>query len=290
MSKLVRFARAVLIGLVVAAALSWAAIFALSERILRRHYAEPPIALAVPEDPASVERGRHLALTRGCTDCHGQRLEGTVFFDEAHIARLTAPNLTRLVRERTVESLERSIRHGVRQEGTTVRGMPSEMYSELTDADLAALLAYLRSLPEVEQALPETEIRILGRVGLATGKYVLAAQRLESAPPRRYPVDPADPVSQGRYLARTTCTECHGRDLRGDADGPEPSPNLALVASYTPEQFARLMREGVPAGGQKLGLMAAVARGRCAHFTDEEIAALYQYLRLLADPSAADRL
>lgn len=290
MSKLARFARNVLFGLLGLAALAAGAVYGLSERILRRHYVVPPTTVALPEDPASLERGRHLTLTRGCTNCHGKRLEGAVFFDEERIARLAAPNLTRLVRERTVESLERSIRHGVRPEGTTVRGMPSEMYSELTDADLGALLAYLRSLPAVEQVLPETEIRILGRIGLATGKYVLAAQRLESAPPRRYPVDPGDPVSQGRYLARTTCTECHGRDLRGDPGGPEPSPNLALVASYTPDQFDRLMREGIPAGGQKLGLMAAVARGRCAHFTDEEIAALYQYLRLLADPSAADRL
>jgi len=290
MSKLARFARNLLIAVLAVVVLAWGTVFLLSERILRRHYDVPPTAVPVPDDPVAIEVGGHLARTRGCADCHGQQLEGTVFFDEQHIARLVAPNLTKLVRERTVESLERSIRHGVRPEGKTVRGMPSEMYSELTDADLGTLLAYLRSLPAVEQALPETEIRFLGRIGLATGKYVLAAQRLASSPPRRYQVDSEDPVSQGRYLARTTCTECHGRDLRGDPGGPEPSPNLALVASYTPEQFARLMREGVPAGGQKLALMAAVARGRCAHLTDEEVAALYQYLRLLADPTAADRL
>ena len=46
----------------------------------------------------------------------------------------------------------------------------------------------------------------------------------------------------------------------------------------------------MPAGGGKLKLMEMVARTRFAHFTDEEIAALYQYLRLLADPTAAERL
>jgi mono/diheme cytochrome c family protein len=290
MSKLVRILRNMLFGLLAVATLAWGAVYAMSERILRRHYEVAPTAVAVPDDPAAIERGRHLALTRGCTGCHGEQLQGGVFFEEAHVARLVAPSVAKLVRERPVESLERSIRHGVRPEGATVRGMPSEMYSELMDADLGALLAYARSLPVVERALPETEVRVLGRIGLATGKYVLAAQWLETSPARRYTVDPGDPVSLGRYLARTSCTECHGRDLRGDAGGPEPSPNLALVASYTPEQFARLMREGVPAGGQKLGLMGAVAKGRCAYFTDEEIAALYQYLRLLADPSAADRL
>lgn len=289
MSKPVRILRNVLFGLVALAGLAWATVYALSERILRRHWEVPTVAVAVPEDAAAIERGRHLAVTRGCFSCHGDHLQGNVFFEEEHVARLAAPNLARLARERPVESLERSIRRGVRPDGTTVRGMPSETFYELTDADLGALLAYFRSAPVVERALPETEVWSLGRVGLATGKYQLAAQRIDPSRPRREPL-PGDPIAAGRYLARTTCVECHGLDLRGDPGGPEPSPNLALVASYDPQQFARLMREGVPAGGQQLQLMAAVARERFAHFTDEEIAALYQYLRLLADPTAAGRL
>lgn len=286
MSKLVRWSRNALFCLLGLTALAGATIYALSERILRRHWEVPAVALAVPDDPAAIARGQHVAVTRGCANCHGDRLQGAVFFEEKHIARLVAPNLAKLARERTVESLERSIRSGVRPNGTTVRGMPSEMFHELGDADVAALIAFLRSQPVVETALPETEIRILGRVGLATGKYRLAAEQIDPARPRVEPT-PGDPVSEGRYLARTSCTECHGLDLRGD---PGRTPNLAIVASYTPEQFAHLMRTGVPASGQELTLMAMVARSRFAHFTDEEIAALDQYLRLLADPSAADRL
>ena len=290
MSKPVRILRNVLFGLVALAGLAWATVYALSERILRRHWEVPTVAVAVPEDAAAIERGRHLAVTRGCFSCHGDHLQGNVFFEEEHVARLAAPNLARLARERPVESLERSIRRGVRPDGTTVRGMPSETFYELTDADLGALLAYLRSAPVVERALPETEVWSLGRLGLATGKYRLAPQLIDPARRRRDVPAPGDALAEGRYLARTTCIECHGIDLHGDPAGPEPSPNLALVASYTAEQFERLMRTGVPAGGQQLQMMAGVAKGRFAHFTDEEIAALYQYLRLLADPTAADRL
>jgi mono/diheme cytochrome c family protein len=86
------------------------------------------------------------------------------------------------------------------------------------------------------------------------------------------------------------CVECHGLDLHGLPDPTEPSPNLALVASYSPEQFSHLLRTGVPAGGQSLKLMAEVAKERFAHLTDAEVDALYRYLKLLADPSAAGRL
>jgi len=178
----------------------------------------------------------------------------------------------------------------VRRDGTTVRGMPSDSFYATTDADLGDLIAYLRSVEPASDALPETEVRYMGRLGLATGKYRLAPQILATSPRRRETLSPGDAISFGRYIAYTTCVECHGEKLMGDPRSIEPSPSLAIVASYEPAEFARLMKDGITATGKSPKLMGGVARARFAHLTTEEVDALYQYLSLLADPSAADRL
>ncbi len=276
-----------ILALVVALALAW--VWQGSERILGRHWEVPPTEVTVSSDPAAAERGHHIAQTRGCFSCHGERLEGGVFFDLPHVARLVPPNLPRLARESSVADLERSIRHGVNPRGTTVRGMPSETFFELTDEDLGDLIAFLRALPVVDQALPSTEIRLLGRVGLVTGKYVLAPQLIDPAQTRRPPAAPGDVRGLGRYLARTTCVECHGRELHGDEVDDVRTPDLALVASYSRDQFSDLMRQGKAVAGNPLKLMAEVARARFAHFDDAELDALYAYLSGLADPTADRR-
>ena len=56
------------------------------------------------------------------------------------------------------------------------------------------------------------------------------------------------------------------------------SPTLQVVAAYSPEGFARLLRTGVPLGGRELVEMSAWARNNLSHLTDAEIAALYSYL------------
>ena len=59
------------------------------------------------------------------------------------------------------------------------------------------------------------------------------------------------------------------------------SPNLQVVAGYSPEAFTQLLRTGVPLGGRNLGMMGPWARDHLSHFTDAEVAALYRYLHSL---------
>ena len=281
MPKLIRWARNLVFALLALVAGVAVFVFAASERVLRRQWDVASTAVAVPTDGTAIERGRHVALTRGCLDCHGDQLEGQVFFDEPHVARLIAPNLTKVARERSAAELERAIRHGVNADGRTVRGMPSNIFYQLSDEDLGDLVAFLRASPVVERELPDTEVRLLGRVGLATGKFRLAAELVDAAEPRRA-VDAADPLALGRYVAATTCTECHGDDLRGNPEFKVPTPDLAIVAGYTPEQFRDLMRHGRSAWNRPLDLMKRVAVARFAHLTDAEVEALHAYLGSLA--------
>ncbi|HET9293138.1 MAG TPA: c-type cytochrome [Gemmatimonadales bacterium] len=280
MKRLLRWLRLALLGILALVILAGAVVYVLSERIVRRRYDEPLVAIAVPTDSLSVSEGQRLATLRGCSGgCHGSVSEGGVFIDEPLLARLVAPNLTASVRTYSDAELARIIRRGVRPDGRSVVGMPSEMFSPLTDADLGRIIAYLRSLPP--QPGPGREVRLgpLARLGIVTGQYAPAAAWVRRADrlARSYP-GPGDSTARGAYLARTACTECHGLDLRGG----ETTPDLRIVASYSLDAFTTLLRTGTPAGNRELTLMKQAALKRFSHFTDAEIGALYAFLRARA--------
>jgi mono/diheme cytochrome c family protein len=147
------------------------------------------------------------------------------------------------------------------------------MLYNLDDADLGALIAYLRTLPDKgADTLPATSMRLLARVGLVTGKYDLEPSIITHDAVR--PVNGPDPAARGEYIAKSTCTECHGQRL----EGGDRTPALSIVTGYSPAEFARLLRTGVPKDGRELTLMAEVAKSRFAHLTDDEVDALYSYL------------
>lgn len=276
MRKFVRYLAWGAGGLLVLVLLALATVYVMSERILSRTYDAPFQSLAIPTGAAAIAEGARLARIRGCLGgCHGERLEGEVFFDEPWVARLTAGNLTRAARAYDDAELVRIIRYGVLPDGRSVFGMPSAMLHRLDDHDLGAIIAFLRSLPEVEGPASGLEPRVLGRVGLVAGMFRPAAVEVESLRVR-LAREPSPDTSRGRYLALTSCSECHGTDLAGQPESGTPS--LAVVSGYSRELFTRLMRTGVPADGKERGLMTQVARSRFVHFTGDEIAALYDYL------------
>jgi uncharacterized SAM-binding protein YcdF (DUF218 family) len=148
MKRILRWLRIGLLSGVLLLVIASAAVYLLSERILRRRYTEPLVPIAVPADSLSTVEGHRLARLRGCSGgCHGVEIEGGVFIDALLLARLIAPNLTAAVRNYSDEDLARIIRRGVRPDGYSVIGMPSEMFTTLTDEDLGKILACLRSVP-----------------------------------------------------------------------------------------------------------------------------------------------
>jgi mono/diheme cytochrome c family protein len=283
MRRLLRWMRYVagaLTLLVVAAVIF---VYARSEWILNRRWHIPATEITVPTDSASVALGLRLATLRGCTGCHGPRLEGSIAGDIPHVARIVAPNLARLARSYSTVDLERSIRHGVKPDGRSVVLMPSVMFFNLSDADLGAIIAYLRSVTPATDTLPSTEIYLPGRAGLVLGKYQTMAGQIDHAAARIPTPRPGDSVALGNYLVHTSCTECHRADLRGGPMGNEQAPNLAIVAGYSRTDFTHLMRTGEPMGQRTLQMMAKVAKKRFSHFTDDEIGGVYAYLRSIGN-------
>jgi mono/diheme cytochrome c family protein len=247
-------------------------VYGVSEYRLRQTFDIAAAPIPVPNDSASLARGQHVFLTRGCQGCHGEGTKGKVFFDDKWVARLVAPNVPKAIRGYSDPELARLLRHGVRPSGRGVAVMPSSMFYYLDDEDLGALVAYLRTVPVKSDTLPTTDMRLLARVGLLIGLYKLEPLTIVHDAPRT-PKGP-EPATLGEYTARSSCTECHGLTFEG-GDG---TPALSIVAGYSPTEFAKLMREGVPKDGRKLELMDETARNRFSHFTDDEVSGLYAFL------------
>ena len=97
--------------------------------------------VAFVDDAAAFERGKYLYESRGCAECHGLDGAGRTLVDDGKGTKLAGPNITRgnarLAGYQPIDWV-RSIRHGLAPDGRVLRLMPSEDYSRLTDADLAA--------------------------------------------------------------------------------------------------------------------------------------------------------
>lgn len=284
MRKLVRF-----IGWTVAAvagllAVAIAFVWLSAGRVLARGFARAPETVRASVEPGRIAEGERLSRVLGCAHCHGPDLRGRLFFDEPNVARLYAPNLTLAAGQASDEQLAQAIRQGVRLDGRGAFGMPSEMFSALTDDELSALIGYLRSLPRGGERTPTARVFLLGRIGIVTGQFEPAPVMVAKARARQ-PLDAGAAVAAGRHTAMIACSECHGRDLTGSPDRGhiKSPPDLAIATGYPPETFREFLRTGNAIGQRELPLMSETSRARFRHLTDTEIDSLYAYLKARAD-------
>ncbi len=229
--------------------------------------------------------GERLTHVLGCTGCHGKNLEGTFFTkDEPQYGPLYASNLTIQVPKFTDAQLEAILRAGVHPERKTVWGMPSEIFQNLSAADMRALLAYLRTLEPSGKPTPLPQFSVQDKKDIASGKYQPAV-KLVSATKGVLPVDLGQQYALGRYVTSVTCAECHGPKLEGRPDDPVGRiPNLVVAGGYTRAEFETLITTGVAVGGRKLNpMMSGVAKTRFARLTPHERDALYTYLKARAE-------
>lgn len=263
-------------------------VYALSEIRLRDVTRGPAFDHPIPTDAASIERGRYIARTRGCFGCHGQQLEGKDFGEQWDWPeRAVAPNLAAYARDHDAAIIEAAVRQGVGADGRALVSMPSFNFLRLTDDDVAALIAYLRSAPVVENELPTPRLGWAVRWDFARGAETHIGQWVAEVPPLRVDAEAEPQRARGEYLAMTMCNECHGLDVRGQTLYQPPTPDLAIVAAYTREDFERLIETGIGAGGRELGLMTLVAPDRFPELSDADVDALYAYLSSLQDEPAA---
>lgn len=269
------------LALLTAAGFAW--VWIASEAHLHSFARPPAFTAPIPTDAAALERGEHLAWTRGCRGCHGRELQGELNWGYA-----VAPNLAIYARTHDAAVFEAALRHGIAADGSAVYSMPSYNFARLRDADVADIYAYLRSVENVEIPLPAPSLPWTIRWNLATGSDKAIAAFISLVPPLERSDDPDPRMARGEYIAMTACNECHGFSLRADSPFPGgTAPDLIVVAGYDEPTFTHLMRTGKAIGERELPMMSGVARGRFVHFTDEEVHDLYTFLSDMAARAAA---
>src|SRR5262249_55910936 len=147
-----------------------------------------------------------------CPICHGDDLGGTLAFSDAFLGQGYTPNLTAgrggIARHYTDADWVRAIRRGVGRNGRGLIFMPVDHYYHLTDEDLGAVIAYLKSLPPVDNERTALQLNPLARLLIDLGIFgdVVRTARIEHTAPR-----PPRPADDGAYLiAVAGCTFCHG--------------------------------------------------------------------------------
>jgi cytochrome c553 len=228
----------------------------------------------VQQPAAKTSHGKRIADVLGCTSCHGKDLQGKRFFE------MYASNLTQDLSNYSDQQLEHVLRVGVPPSGRELWGMPSELFQHTSAPDMAALIAYLRTLePAGGPTQPRLSFPADVRQMIAKGEWKPTAATVREA----QAVAPADlgPAHElGRYISRLTCAECHGLELKG-ARG---TPDLIVAGAYSGDEFERLMVDGTGSGGRKLNpMMENVSKARFSKLTSPERQALYAYLKARAE-------
>ncbi|MEZ4455109.1 MAG: c-type cytochrome [Gemmatimonadales bacterium] len=285
-----RIVSRILIAVLAVAILAFGIVFLLGGRSLGRHMELPPEEFAVgAADSARVAEGQRLTTVYQCRSCHGENLSGTSFIEGMPFMNLPAPNLTAGGIGGTLTDLqwERAIRHGVGADGRSLLIMPVEAFTGLSNDDLGAIVAYLRTLPAESTDLVGRSVGPAGRAAaLFAPGSIMPGRLIDHAAPHPAGSVEAGTLARGEYLGRM-CRACHGADYGGMklafADGTA-APDLtarngAGMSGWTEEQFVAAMRQGVRPDGRVLSeVMPWRAFGQ---YSAEELGALWEYLKSL---------
>lgn len=240
----------------------------------------------VPADSATIVRGAHLAKIHACADCHTDNYAGQVFIDAPPFitgASNLTPGKGGVGNSFSVEDWDRAIRYGVRPDGSALMFMPSRTLHNLSDEDTAAMIAYFQQLAPVDNELPKTELRAIGKILAGTG--ALDVTREVHLTIDRQPVDiTTGEIAQGKYLASITCGYCHGESMRGGEPlepGKPAPPDLIAAGAWPFDVFAKAMRTGETPSNPEMD-PKVMPWPAFSHMTDTELKSIQAYLATLA--------
>lgn len=260
-----------------------------------RVYDRPVYEIKADTSPQGIARGRYLVQSvMGCADCHAEEgwedaLSGISYpIQQGPISGVfSGSNLTPDVETGlgawTDGEIARAIREGLDRDNTELIIMPSQNYREMSDADIASVVGYLRSLKpvrnEIEPFTMNAPAKTLWAFGLLGPRMpqqqVFSSQDGPATGTREY----------GAYLVNIGgCRDCHGADLRGGEVpmAPPGSPpgwditSTGALSTWTEEEFIVAMRSGIRPDGRIINPVMPwqVYRG----MTEEDLGSIYQYL------------
>lgn len=278
----------VLVGLIV---LAVAVLYATTRARLNKLYDISSEPVSLSSSAASIERGKHLTTFR-CVECHGINFAGSVMLDDPLLGTVTATNIASGIgkygQALTDEQFVRVMRHGVDEKGKALLVMPAHAYQYLNDQDLNDIIAYVRSLPAVDDSMPAPQVTLMGTVLLGAGALgdIIPAELIDHSVPQVANVSAGTTADYGNYLVKTIgCWDCHGQNLTG---GQVPGPVKVLAPDLSPsgdlggwtgDDFVKALRTGVTPDNRHLS--PSMPWIHYSQMSDEELTAIFMYLQSL---------
>jgi len=272
----------------------------LGERKLNRSVEIRVVPVAYARGAAALKVGKYLFESRGCAECHGADGRGIAFIDSPGGMYVKSPNITTgpggVVSDYNEGDWVRAIRHGVSPAGHALLIMPSVDYNRMNDADLAALVAYTRSLPAVAGESTVMRLPMLVKALYGIGVIRDSAEKVDHRKPPSQPIAAAPTAQYGAYVANM-CIGCHGASLSGGKIQGAP-PDWPPAANLTPgegsvmprydsaEKFVAMMRTGKRPDGAPVSKVMPFMSLR--NINDTDLDAMYAYLKGMAPKKAGE--
>jgi mono/diheme cytochrome c family protein len=165
--------------------------------------------------------------------------------------------------------------------------MPAYEFAHYTDADMAALIAYMESFDPVDNTPAAISPGPVSRILYLMGAFPLVpADLIDHEAVSASTVAVGATVEYGEYLA-TGCRGCHGDNYAG---GPSPGfeippANITFhetgIAGWTLEDFTAAMREGTLPDGTAIDV--SMPWQNFGQMSDVELEAMYLYLESLPE-------
>jgi len=256
-------------------------------------------------DDGVVERGAYLFATAGCLACHSQPKGGAPLAGghafETPFGTFISPNITpdpeHGLGSWSEADFVRAMREGRAPDGSAYYPVfPFTSYTGMTDADLTALWAYLKSVEPVAQPNQAHEVSF----PFTTRWPALAWQWLFFEPAAFTPdPDKGEAWNRGAYLTRHLghCGECHtprnrfgvmdeARYLAGNPAGPDGKkvPNITPddktgLGGWAQIDMTYFLETGfLPDGDFTGGAMEEVVENTTSKLTKEDAGAMAEYL------------
>lgn len=252
----------------------------------------PSVSIREEVIKADIEIGKRLYFVRsGCVDCHDTNLSGKLVLDNPAMGKISGANITPFkLKDWSDDDIAIAIRYGIHKSGRSLNFMPSFDYEGLSKQDIAALVAFLRSVPEVNQENSKNTFGPIAKMLSVFGKMpvMFPAEFIDSKKGFAAKPEEGPTIEFGKYLSNS-CIGCHGTELKGgpipggDPAWP-PAANIRLGSNskWTEQAFYQMIKTGKSnITGQDLRPPMPIALLK--QMNDMEIKAIWLYLSSLTN-------
>ncbi|CAD6511915.1 cytochrome c [Paraburkholderia metrosideri] len=257
--------------------------------------------VAHADDTAQIKHGEYLARAADCIACHtsnkAQPFAGGVPFNlpfgTIYSTNIT-PDPVHGIGQLSDADFISAVREGKSKDGKRLYpAMPYTSYTQLTDADILAIRAYLRTVAPVAKPAPENTLSFP-----FNQRWAMMFWNLFNFSSGRFQEDPTKSAewNRGAYLvgALAHCQECHtprnfmqglsSKALAGAELGNwtafniTPDKNAGIGGWTEPELIAYLRDGAAPGKANAAGPMAEVVENSTRFLTPEDLKAMAVYL------------